>query len=129
VSRGPATGPAHAQRAPPHARTIAPRHRGNLDEALAEFARASETGSLDAIDQNNWGSALAQRGDTEGAAAHFEEAVRIDPEFDNARFHLGVTLEERGRIDEAMFQYEQVARRNPQHRAAMRLSQLRTVSR
>ena len=102
---------------------------GRTEAALQEFARGAEVGTLDAIDENNWGTALAQGGDPEAAARHFDAAVRLDPTFDNARYNLGASLEARGRIDDAIHQYEQVARRNPQHRAATRLDEIRGASR
>jgi Flp pilus assembly protein TadD len=62
---------------------------------------------------NSLGVALAARGETALALAHFGEAVRISPTFAKARRNLATALAELGRDREAAFQYRQVLEADP----------------
>ncbi len=47
------------------------------------------------------------------AIAHFQEAVRIKPDYANAHYNLGNALEQNGRVQDAITQYEEALRLNP----------------
>ena len=53
----------------------------------------------------NLGVALASRGRTDEAIAHFRAAVKIKPDYANAHYNLVCALASRGRIDEAITHY------------------------
>lgn len=53
------------------------------------------------------GVKLAERGDFEKSAIHFENAIRSNPDYPGAHFHLGKVLEQLGKPDEAVDHYEQ----------------------
>ena len=50
---------------------------------------------------NNLGVALARQGKLSEAIGHFEEALRLNPDFDQARNNLHVALQEAARSDRA----------------------------
>ncbi|MCG3116614.1 MAG: tetratricopeptide repeat protein [Candidatus Manganitrophus sp. SA1] len=54
---------------------------------------------------DNLGSALSERGDFQGAIAHFSQALGINPEDANAHNSLGVTLDRQGKFEEALGHY------------------------
>ncbi|MGO9609419.1 MAG: tetratricopeptide repeat protein [Verrucomicrobiia bacterium] len=56
---------------------------------------------------------LARTGRAPEAVAHYEQALRIEPEWGQGHFNLGVTLAQLGRLDEAIGQYEQALRTEP----------------
>jgi len=59
-----------------------------------------------------FGSALLVSLDAPSALPQLEEALRLDPDFPNARADLGVALAEVSRFDEAIAQLEAAARRH-----------------
>ena len=62
---------------------------------------------------NDLGVVVGRGGRIQEAIGHFEEALRIAPEYDEAHYNLGVALEQAGRSQEAIKQYEQVLRITP----------------
>jgi tetratricopeptide (TPR) repeat protein len=62
---------------------------------------------------NDLGVVMGQGGRIQEAIGHFEDALRIAPEYDEAHYNLGVALEQAGRSQEAIKQYEQVLRITP----------------
>jgi tetratricopeptide (TPR) repeat protein len=65
------------------------------------------------IAQNNLGSALAQRGQVDGAMAHYQRALEIKPDSVEAHVNLGNALAGRGRVDEAVAHYLKALEINP----------------
>jgi tetratricopeptide (TPR) repeat protein len=63
--------------------------------------------------QNNLGLALVQLGRVRDAVGHYEQALRIRPDFAEAHCNLGVALENLGRAPEAIQHYEQALRIKP----------------
>ncbi|MGO9245406.1 MAG: tetratricopeptide repeat protein, partial [Verrucomicrobiia bacterium] len=47
------------------------------------------------------------------AIAHFEQALRIQPDFAEAQYNLGLALEELGRTAEAIEHYQQALKLRP----------------
>jgi tetratricopeptide (TPR) repeat protein len=62
---------------------------------------------------NDLGVVVGRGGRIQEAIGHFEEALRIAPEYDEAHYNLGVALEQAGRSQEAIKQYEEVLRITP----------------
>jgi tetratricopeptide (TPR) repeat protein len=61
----------------------------------------------------NLGVALRQAGRIEEAIGHYEQAVRLQPDYAMAHINLGVDLYQLGRVEEAIGQYEQALRAKP----------------
>lgn len=76
-------------------RAIALRNMGRGDEANATLEHALAEDPENAYTHQNQGWALLQRGDTKGAIAHFQEALRRDASLDGARAGLVEALKAR----------------------------------
>ena len=59
------------------------------------------------------GIALAQTGKIEEAIAHYQQALRINPDFVEAHYNLGLALVQQGRLQEAISHWEQALRLKP----------------
>ena len=62
----------------------------------------------------NLGVALAQTGNIEEAFAHYEQALRINPDLADTHYNLGIALERTGRMSEAIQEMEHAVRLRPQ---------------
>ena len=56
---------------------------------------------------------MGQAGRVGEAIGHFEQALRIKPDYAEAHCNLGVALEQAGRPQDAIGHYEQALRLNP----------------
>jgi tetratricopeptide (TPR) repeat protein len=61
----------------------------------------------------NLGIARNDRGDTDGAIAHYRQAVELRPSYGEAHYNLGRLLVQKGRLDEAIAHYEKALEINP----------------
>jgi tetratricopeptide (TPR) repeat protein len=61
----------------------------------------------------NLGIALNNQGDTDGAIAHYRQAVELRPSYAEAHYNLGRLLAQKGRPDEAIAHYEKALEINP----------------
>ena len=68
--------------------------------------------------QYNLGVALVQTGRVDEATGHFEQALRIMPDYVTAHYNLGLALVQLGRLPEAVEQYEQALRIKPDYVSA-----------
>ena len=75
--------------------------------------------------QNNLGVALSNVGKPNEAIVHYREAIRLQPNYPQARFNLGVQLANAGQLDEARQQFTQALRYSP--RSEMLLNNLGVV--
>ena len=62
---------------------------------------------------NSLGIALDQTGKREEAMEHYQQALRIKPDFAVAHYNLGIALRQAGRVGEAIGQLEQALRIQP----------------
>ena len=63
--------------------------------------------------QYNLGIALNERGDTDGAIAHYRQALDLRPSYGEAHYNLGRLLVQKGQVDEAITHYEKALEINP----------------
>jgi tetratricopeptide (TPR) repeat protein len=63
----------------------------------------------------NLGGVLHLLGKEPEAMAHYEQALRLNPDYPEAHFNLGSVLEDQGKVPEAMAHYEQALRLNPDY--------------
>ena len=78
--------------------------QGKLDEAIAEFRKATEADPQSAEGHANLGNAYRVQGRLDEAIRHYRVAVRVAPDRAEARFNLGLALDQAGRTDEAVEQ-------------------------
>ncbi len=64
------------------------------------------------------GIALGQAGRVGEAIRHYEQALRIKPDYVEAHYNLGIVLEQAGRVPEAREHYEQALRIKPDYAEA-----------
>ena len=62
---------------------------------------------------NNLGIVLAEKGQTDEAIKHYQEAMRLRPDDAEAHYNLGIVLTERGQIGGAISQYQEALRLKP----------------
>jgi tetratricopeptide (TPR) repeat protein len=67
------------------------------------------------VAHNHLGSALLESGRVDEAIVEFEETLRLQPRFVDARCNLGNALLRQGRANEAVAQYRQVLEAQPAH--------------
>jgi tetratricopeptide (TPR) repeat protein len=61
----------------------------------------------------NLGIALNDQGDTDGAIAHYRQALELRPSYAEAHYNLGRLLVQNGQLDEAITHYEKALEINP----------------
>jgi tetratricopeptide (TPR) repeat protein len=82
-------------------------------DSEAVFARALSVTRGNFVAHVNLGAILRERGDLEGARAHFEEAARIAPRYAKAWYQLGVTHAQAGRPGDAEGAYRRALTLDP----------------
>ena len=81
-----------------------------LDAALEEYLSSQLTV---AKQEFTIGQSLKKQGKYEEAAAHFQKAIKADPNYLPARNNLGSTFQEQGRLEEAITCYQNALKINP----------------
>jgi tetratricopeptide (TPR) repeat protein len=66
----------------------------------------------------NLGGILFLQGKVPEAVAHYEQALRLNPDYAEAHNYLGLALWQTGKVPEAMAHYEQALRLNPDYAGA-----------
>ncbi|MGO9136708.1 MAG: tetratricopeptide repeat protein [Syntrophales bacterium] len=82
------------------------------------FEHALQVTDNNYLAHNNLGVALNDAGKKEEATAHYREAIRIKPSYENAYFNLGNNLSAQGRTDEAVLCYQEALRLRPNYAKA-----------
>jgi tetratricopeptide (TPR) repeat protein len=70
------------------------------------------------VAHNSLGNVLQERGELTEAAAHYQKALEIRPDYVGARNNLGEALREMGRLDEAVAQFQRVLQIDPSYAEA-----------
>jgi tetratricopeptide (TPR) repeat protein len=86
---------------------------GTFRDGITLSSRALQVTADNYLAHDNLAIALWSRGDREGAAYHFRQAMAIRPGWDKPRFGYGVMLEEQGQLPAAAALYLEGAARNP----------------
>jgi tetratricopeptide (TPR) repeat protein len=74
---------------------------------------ATETGTRLVLAHANLGLVLSRQGKLAAAVAHYAEAVRLNPDFVDARNNLGAILSRQGKYEAAVAHYAEALRLNP----------------
>ncbi|MBN1676514.1 MAG: tetratricopeptide repeat protein [Kiritimatiellae bacterium] len=82
-------------------------------DPVSLFSRVLDLHPRSHVGHYNLAIALARRGDTERALAHYREAIRIEPAFADAHYNLGNLLRDAGRTSDALPHYAEAARLKP----------------
>ena len=75
---------------------------GKQAEALQDFLEAKKFSPYNQHIQNDLGSCYEIIGQKEKARAHYKEAIRISPMFDDPRVNIGVSYYNSGQYQEAL---------------------------
>jgi tetratricopeptide (TPR) repeat protein len=81
--------------------------------SITLFQRAVEVTKDNYVAHNNLGELLAQQGNLDEAAAHFADALEINPSFAHARHNMGMILVQRGKLDEAISEFSKAVEMEP----------------
>jgi len=65
------------------------------------------------IAHDSLGNALFQKGSVDEAIIHFQKALKINPDYEEACYNLGNALFQKGNVDEAIVHYQQALEINP----------------
>jgi tetratricopeptide (TPR) repeat protein len=79
------------------------------------FKHAVEVTDNNYIMHNNLGFALTARGRPDEAIKHYKEALRINPDFEQANINIGLALLSQGKFDECVDYYQEVLRVKPDY--------------
>jgi serine/threonine-protein kinase len=93
--------------------------KGELDEAIACFRKASELDPKYAAAHVNLGAILCDvTHDYDGAIACFRAAIELDPKVAVGHYNLGNALRGKGQVDEAIACYRKASEINPRYAQA-----------
>ncbi|HEU4390365.1 MAG TPA: tetratricopeptide repeat protein, partial [Blastocatellia bacterium] len=94
---------------------IAALQKGALNDAERSARSAVFASPRSPLAHNILGVVMDRLGRTEAAFEEFGVALKLDPNFVNARNNVGRMLAERGKIKEAIVEFERVLRTDPSH--------------
>jgi tetratricopeptide (TPR) repeat protein len=87
--------------------------KGLVDEAMAEYQKASEIAPNFDLAHNNLGMVLSQKGRVDEAIVQYQKALEINPNYAETHNNLGKALLQKGRLDEAITQFQKALESNP----------------
>ena len=85
---------------------------GDMDKAIDLYYRSLNLKQSAEI-QNNLGNALVQKGQSDEAIVHYNEALKLDPAYINAHINLGNTYAELNQLEKALYHYAEVQKKSP----------------
>jgi protein O-mannosyl-transferase len=97
-------------------------NRSDLESAISHFTTAANIRShkvnphyyvASALVQMNLGDGLAQKGQANEAISHYDEAIRLVPNYADAYYNRGNVLFTNGRVDEAIADWERSLQLKP----------------
>lgn len=86
---------------------------GNIDQAVANVESATTIKPNDPLVYFQLGILRYQNEDFAGATSAFISALNLNPEYDNARYFLGLSFDRTGQKNEAVIQFQILKERNP----------------
>jgi superkiller protein 3 len=93
-------------------------HRGQTDDAIAEYREALRINPADASSHYSLGNVLFRQGRLDEAIAHYREALQVNPAYMTAHINLGNALQQKGQIVEAIAEFREALRINPAYAPA-----------
>jgi tetratricopeptide (TPR) repeat protein len=88
-------------------------HKGQWNDAMAEYKKTLEIDPTNAEAYNDMGNALFQTGQVDEAHVCYQQALKIDPNFAAAHCSLGVFFVKKGQWSEAINQFQEALRLHP----------------
>jgi serine/threonine protein kinase/tetratricopeptide (TPR) repeat protein len=92
--------------------------REGADERVRWFQAALAARPDNLAARNSLGAALRDKGDPDGAIAHFEEVIRRNPKFALGHYNVGVALGDKGRRNGAIAAYRAALKADPEYALA-----------
>ena len=86
---------------------------GHWQDNETLFRQALVVTENNQIAHKSLGDALDKKGQTDEAIGHFQEAIRLKPDYAEAHSNLGTAFFQQGRADEAIRQYQEALRLKP----------------
>jgi tetratricopeptide (TPR) repeat protein len=84
-------------------------------DSISLFTHTLEVTGENPVIHTSLGVALATEGKADQAIAHYEEALRLEPNYPLAQNNLGVALASQGKTDQAVAHYEEALRLTPNY--------------
>jgi protein O-mannosyl-transferase len=91
---------------------------GHWQDSEVLFRHALEVTENNYIAHGGLGTALAKKGQIDEAIKQYQESLRLEPAFADARYNFGNLLLRNGQIDESISQYQEVIRLKPDYALA-----------
>jgi Flp pilus assembly protein TadD len=87
-------------------------------DSEALFRHALEVTANNYLAHNDLGNAIGKKGQLDEAIRHYEEAIRLKPDYVDAHNNLGAAFGKKRQTDQAIAQYQEAIRLNPAHALA-----------
>ena len=88
---------------------------GRWKDSEALFQHALKVTEGNYLAHNSLGTALDAKGQDDEAIRHYQEAIRLKPDYPEAHYNLGNELARKGNIDEAIRHYQEAIRLKPDY--------------
>ncbi len=96
-----------------HLRALVLKLEGKHAQSEENFATANRLRPGDPQILTNWGNLRSDAGDPAGAIPLYDDALRIDPEFIEARYNRALALHRLGQLTEALAAFDALAKAAP----------------
>jgi tetratricopeptide (TPR) repeat protein len=88
---------------------------GYWKDSEALFRHTLEVTQKNVVAHNDLGNALVKNGQIDEAMGHYQEALRLKPDYAEAFYNLGVAFDQRGQVGEAIRRYQEAIRLKPEY--------------